>query len=156
MAELHSTTLKAKENRAIYRAIKIIESRFKVSGLRLSSPNDAKAYIMLNLAPYDREVFMVLFMDVQNRLIECEKLFFGTLKEVSAHPREVVKSALKLNAASVILSHNHPSGSPNPSRADKELTRVLKKTLATIDVNVLDHIIIGGAESYSFAENGDI
>jgi DNA repair protein RadC len=95
-----------------------------------------------------------LFLDVQNRLLEMEELFRGTLSQTSVYPREVVKRALHHGAAAVVLAHNHPSGSVQPSRADVALTQTLKAALALVDVRVLDHIIIGQGETLSMAERG--
>ena len=110
----------------------------------------------LHLGDRRREVFAVIFLDAQIRLIALEILFEGTLSETSVYPREVVRRALELDAASVILAHNHPSGSPWPSRADEHLTQTLKAALGLIDVRTLDHLIVAGLKSYSFAEHGAI
>jgi DNA repair protein RadC len=96
----------------------------------------------------------VVFLDSQHQVIEYREMFFGTLSQTSVYPREIVKAALALNAGAVILAHNHPSGVPEPSRADEMLTQSLKATLATVDVRVLDHFVIGGAKVVSFAERG--
>jgi DNA repair protein RadC len=96
----------------------------------------------------------VLFLDVKNRLIASEELFRGTLTHASVYPREVVKSSLAHNAASVLLAHNHPSGTTEPSNADLTLTQALKQALALVDIRVLDHFIIAGRQAYSFAEHG--
>ena len=101
-----------------------------------------------------REVFAVLFLDAQHRLIEYEELFYGSLDGASVHPREVVRAALKHNAAAVILSHNHPSGVAEPSGADQRVTERLRAALALIDVRVLDHLIVGGNAVTSMAERG--
>ena len=98
--------------------------------------------------------FVVLFLDTQNRVIASEEMFRGSLTQTSVYPREVVKRALALNAASVILAHNHPSGSAEPSRADEFLTQTLKTALALVDVRVLDHLVVAGADVCSFAERG--
>lgn len=120
----------------------------------LQTPEAVKDYLRLRLATRPHEVFMVLFLDSQNRLIAAEELFRGTLAQTSVYPREVVIEALAKGAASVILAHNHPSGIPEPSTADLALTEVLKKTLALVDVRVLDHIVVGGASAVSLAERG--
>jgi DNA repair protein RadC len=99
-------------------------------------------------------VFAVLFLDVQHRLIKLEELFQGTLTQTSVYPREVARRALMLNAASVVLAHNHPSGVAEPSRADEFLTQSLKTALALIDVRVLDHLIVGRGQVVSMAERG--
>ena len=99
-------------------------------------------------------MFVVLFLDAQNRVITYEELFRGTLTQTSVFPREVVKRALKSNAAAVVFAHNHPSGLAEPSRADEVLTQALKQALALVDVKVLDHFIVGGSSAMSFAERG--
>ncbi|MCL6556586.1 MAG: DNA repair protein RadC [Burkholderiales bacterium] len=121
----------------------------------LSSPQAVRDYLRLRLADRPHEVFVAVFLDTQNRVIACEELFRGSLKETSVYPREVVKRALTHNAAGVILAHNHPSGVAEPSRADEALTRALKEALALIDVRVLDHFIVAaGTPGVSFAERG--
>lgn len=119
-----------------------------------ASPDAVKQYLQLHLAMRPHEIFAVLFLDVQNRLLAMEELFRGTLSQTSVYPREVVKRALELQAAAVVLAHNHPSGSVQPSRADEMLTQTLKTTLALIDVRVLDHIIVAPGEALSMAERG--
>jgi DNA repair protein RadC len=99
---------------------------------------------------------MVLFVDVKNRLIADKELFRGTLTHASVHPREVVKEALACNAANVLLAHNHPSGSPEPSEADLRLTRTLSEALALVDIRVLDHFVVAGPLVHSFAEHGQL
>jgi len=124
------------------------------TGVALSSPHAVKQYLQLLLAPKPYESFAVLFLDVKNRLIACEELFRGTLTHTSVYPREIVKAALAHNAAGVILAHNHPSGTTDPSAADKSLTQALKQALALVDVWVLDHFVVAAREIYSFSENG--
>ena len=137
-------------------AIRILESRLKVATISMSSPNAVKDYLRLNLAMLEHEVFGVLWLDSQNRLIEYQELFRGTVNQTSVYPREVVKSALARNASACILAHNHPSGFAEPSRADELLTSNLKTALAMIDCQVLDHMIVGGMTVMSFAERGMI
>ncbi len=121
----------------------------------LNSPQRVREYLSLSLAHAKHEIFAALFLDAQNRLIEHRDLFHGTLTQTSVYPREVVKEALRQNAASVILAHNHPSGAAEPSRADELLTRTLRDALALVDVKVLDHIIVAGpGRTVSFAERG--
>ena len=119
-----------------------------------SSPGAVRQYLQLHLAEKAHEVFAVLFLDAQNRLIAMEELFRGTLTQTSVYPREVVLRALHHHAASVVLSHNHPSGTVQPSRADEALTQTLKAALALIDVRVLDHVIVARGDSLSMAEKG--
>ena len=126
------------------------------AGLPLSSPQAVKHYLQLLLSSRQHESFAVLFLDVKNRLIASEELFRGTLTHASVYPREVVKVSLAHNAASIILAHNHPSGSPEPSAADHTLTQALKQALAMVDVRVLDHFVVAGQQVYSFAEHGHL
>ena len=120
----------------------------------LATPEAVKAYLQLHLASRPYEVFAVLFLDTAMRMITLEEMFRGTLAQTSVYPREVALRALHLKASHVVLSHNHPSGSAAPSRADEALTRTLKAALALIDVNVLDHIIVAPGEAFSMAERG--
>ena len=108
----------------------------------------------LHLAAKEHEVFAVLFLDVQNRLLAMEELFRGTLTQTSVYPREVAMRALHHQASAVVLAHNHPSGTVQPSRADEALTQTLKSALALLDVRVLDHIIVGPGQALSMAEKG--
>ena len=119
-----------------------------------ASPDAVRDYLRIHFAGREYESFVVLFLDAQNRLIMAEEMFRGTLTQTSVYPREIVKTALAQNAACVIFSHNHPSGVPQPSRADELLTSTLKQALALVDVRVLDHIIVGGSGTLSFAERG--
>jgi DNA repair protein RadC len=122
----------------------------------LSSPQAVRQYLQLLLGKKAYESFAVLFLDVKNRLIAAEELFRGTLMHTSVYPREVVKAALAHNAASIILAHNHPSGTPEPSAADRTLTSALKQALGLVDIRVLDHFVVAGKHVYSFAEHGDM
>lgn len=123
-------------------------------GSALTSPEITRAYLSAQLRGYTYEVFSCLFLDNQNRVIQFEELFRGTIDGASVYPREVVKQALYHNAAAVIFAHNHPSGITEPSQADKQITEKLKNALALFDIRVLDHFIIGDGEPYSFAEHG--
>ncbi len=118
------------------------------------SPGKVKEYLALQLGSRAHEVFAVLFLDAQSRLIILEEMFRGTLTQTSVYPREIVKRALDLHAAAVILAHNHPSGAAEPSRADEFLTQTLKSALALVDVRVLDHLVVGQGTVVSFAERG--
>ncbi|HKC53198.1 MAG TPA: DNA repair protein RadC [Burkholderiales bacterium] len=120
----------------------------------LSSPRAVRDYLRLALAGREQEVFVVLLLDAQHRVIASEELFRGTLTQTSVYPREVVKCALRHNAAAVIFAHNHPSGVAEPSHADEILTRSLKAALALVDTQVLDHFIVAGSRTMSFAERG--
>ncbi|MGZ8262361.1 MAG: RadC family protein [Methylotenera sp.] len=120
----------------------------------LSSPQQVRDYLCLKLGGLMREVFVVLFLDAQNRIVTTEEMFTGTLTQTSVYPREVVKRVLHHNAASVIFAHNHPSGIAQQSQADELLTKQLKQALALVDVRVLDHFIVAGNTTLSFAERG--
>ncbi|WP_041675654.1 RadC family protein [Ramlibacter tataouinensis] len=119
-----------------------------------SSPGAVKHYLQLHLAHKGHEVFAVLFLDAQNRLIAMEELFRGTLTQTSVYPREVVVRALQHEAAAVVLAHNHPSGTVQPSRADETLTQTLRAALGLVDVRVLDHVIVAPGGALSMAERG--
>lgn len=118
------------------------------------NPAKVRDFLGLKLAQYAHEVFAVLFLDAQNRLVRCEEMFRGTLTQTSVYPREVVKRSLDLGAAAVIFAHNHPSGASEPSRADEFLTQSLKAALALVDVRVLDHFVVGRGGVVSFAQRG--
>jgi DNA repair protein RadC len=125
-------------------------------GEPLGSPDVARQYLRLCMGRQPHEIFRVLFLDVKNRLIATQEMFRGTLTHTSVYPREVVKAALACNAASVMLAHNHPSGTPEPSDADLVLTRALVQALALVDVRVLDHFVVAGPHVHSFAEHGQL
>lgn len=125
-------------------------------GCQLTSSRATCDYLISELRSEKREIFAVLFLDSQHQVITFERLFFGTIDAAAVYPRVVVEQAIKHHAAAVILSHNHPSGFAQASRADKEITAKLLQALQLIDVRVLDHIIIAGNHYYSFAEHGDI
>jgi DNA repair protein RadC len=120
----------------------------------LNSPGAVRDYLRLTLGGREYEVFVALFLDAQNRVLAAEEMFRGTLTQTSVYPREVVKAALRQNAAAVIFAHNHPSGVAEPSHADEMLTQALKQALALVDVKVLDHFIVAGSSTLSFAECG--
>ena len=122
----------------------------------LATPDAVRDYLRLLLADRPHEVFAVMFLDAQHRVIETVELFRGTLTQASVYPREVVIEALARNAAAVILTHNHPSGHAEPSRADEALTQTLKAALALVDVRVLDHFIVTLSAVFSFAERGQL
>ena len=144
-----------RDNAIVSRALKILEYRARYTeDVSISSPSAARDYCRLKLGGLPHEVFGVLWLDAQNRLIAFEEIFRGTLTQTSVYPREIVKAALARNAAAVILAHNHPSGVAEPSRADELLTRTLKEALALVDVKVLDHLVVCTAGTTSFAERG--
>jgi len=120
----------------------------------LTSPRAVRDYLRLTLAGREHEVFVVMLLDAQHRVVASEELFRGTLTQTSVYPREVVKCALRHNAAAVIFAHNHPSGVAEPSHADEILTRSLRSALALVDIQVLDHFIVAGTRTLSFAERG--
>ncbi len=120
----------------------------------LTSPGAVRDLLKLKLAGLPHEVFVCIQLDAQHRVIAVEELFRGTLTQTSVYPREVVKAALKANAAAVIFAHNHPSGVAQPSQADELLTRNLREALSLVDVKVLDHFIVAGTSCLSFAERG--
>jgi DNA repair protein RadC len=124
------------------------------AGVALSSPGTVRDYLRLQFHGLQHEVFVVVFLDAQHRVVASEEMFRGTLTQTSVYPREIVKKALQINAAAVILAHNHPSGVAEPSSADEALTRALREALALVDVRVLDHFVVGAAGAVSFAERG--
>ena len=142
------------EERAAVRLDMEVLARDYGERISLASPAACRDYLQLQLAGREHEVFICIFLNAQHQIIEVEEIFRGTLTQASVYPREVVKRALQLNAAAVIFAHNHPSGVTQPSRADELLTRSLKEALALVDVRVLDHFIIAGAQALSFAERG--
>lgn len=142
------------DNDTISRAIGILFNRMVTKGAAMNSPKVVRDYFQLRLATLEHEVFCCLFLDAQNSIISCEDMFRGTLSQASVYPREVVKAALALNASGVIFAHNHPSGHCEPSHADELLTGALKQALALVDVRTLDHIIVAGRDTLSFAERG--
>jgi len=142
------------ERAVIDAALTILGGYLRQPGAAFHSPDGVKNYLRLHLTSERREVFAVLFLDTQNRVIAFEVMFVGTLSQTSVYPRELVMAALRHEAAAVVLAHNHPSGSIHPSRADEHLTYTLKQALALVDVRVLDHIIVGGSGVLSMAEQG--
>jgi len=143
------------EQHIIDEALKILETRinYSVNGYNFSSAVDTKSYVKLKLADKQHEVFIGLFLDGQHNLIESVELFKGSVASATIYPREVLKEALRLNAVAVIFAHNHPSGSPVPSKEDRHITQKLKSALSLMDVKVLDHLIVGDSVT-SFAERG--
>ena len=140
------------EDDVLNKASEILETKF-LKGEGFTSPSAAKDFLRYKLAHQKREVFAILLMDSQHRLIEYKELFFGTINAAPVYPREVMKEVLQQNAAAVILAHNHPSGVTEPSEADKRVTTRIKDALNHIDVPVLDHIVVG-QDTVSFAERG--
>ena len=151
--DAHGRYLPASADDILEAARQVIDRKMR-RGAEFTSPAAVKEYLRTKLASFEHEVFVVLFMDTRHRLIEYREMFHGTIDGASVYPREVVKEALRLNAAAVVVSHNHPSGNPEPSAADRALTQRLKEALGLVDVRVLDHIIVAGNETASFAEHG--
>jgi len=141
------------DEQLIQRALDLLAGRLHTGDV-LASPAVVRDYLRLHLGGREHEVFVVILLDSQNRVLDILDLFRGTLTQTSVYPREVVKAALTANAGGVIFAHNHPSGLAEPSRADELLTQSLKQALALVDVKVLDHIVVGAASSISFAERG--
>lgn len=146
------------EDEQIARALNILASRLRQpGGFSASSPGAVRDYLRLRLAGADVEQFTVLYLDSQNVLIEARIEATGTINAAAVYPRQIVKSALETNAAAVIFAHNHPSGMAEPSQADRQLTKCLDQALKTVDIRVLDHIVVGGNSSMtctSFADRG--
>lgn len=147
---------RAEEDAIIAHALAILESRLRKAGEEFTSPKAVMDFLSLRLAHLEHEVFAVMFLDSQHRLLAMEEMFRGTLTQANVHPREVVKRALALNAGAVVLSHNHPSGVAEPSRADERITATLRDALKLVDVRVLDHIVVGHGHCVSMAEKGFI
>lgn len=142
------------ERRIIDCAVRTLEKYLRKTGEAFTTPDYVKDWARLQFANLDREVFTVLYLDNQNRYIDKETLFLGTVNHTEVHPREIVKGALRHNAAAVILVHNHPSGCTAPSESDKAITRRIAQSLALLEIRVLDHFIIGTRDFLSFAEQG--
>lgn len=142
------------EGEVLAKALEILKNRLRKPGEAMTSPQSVKDYLTIKLAELEHEVFFTLWLDGQHRVIQFGSMFRGTMNQTSVYPREVVKEALRLNAGAVIFAHNHPSGMPEPSRADEMLTKTLQEALALVEVKVLDHIIVGGTTTVSFAERG--
>ena len=144
--------------RAELAAVLELARRAMAEGLKenpvFDTPEAVKQYLQLHLTAKPHEVFAALFLDARHRLIAMEELFRGTLTQTSVYPREVVARSLHHGAAAVVLAHNHPSGCPEPSRADAVLTQTLKNALAIVDVRVLDHMVVGRGHTLSMAERG--
>jgi DNA repair protein RadC len=143
----------ATETEITHAAAELIRPRLERRNT-LTSPEEVREFLAYRLRPIGHELFACLFLDNRHRLIEYSELFRGTIDGASVHPREVVKEALRLNAAAVIFAHNHPSGVAEPSQSDIRITQRLKDALALIDVRVLDHLIVGEGVTVSLAERG--
>ncbi|CQI96506.1 RadC family protein [Yersinia frederiksenii] len=148
-----NSMLACNEDLILQQAQSIIENRY-IRGQQLLSSQAVREYLKFKLAPLEHEVFSVLLLDNQHRVLTYQELFRGTLNAVNVYPREIVKLSLQYNAGALILVHNHPSGEPEPSRADREITQRLKLALDLVDVQVLDHLIVAGTQVVSMAERG--
>lgn len=140
------------DRRVVHQALGLLKA--SVVGQVFSCPTSVMAYLTLRYADLEHEVFGVLWVDGQNRLIAEDVLFRGTLAQTSVYPRELAKLGLRCNAGAVLLFHNHPTGCAEPSRADEMLTKTLQETLHLVDIRVLDHIVVGAGGAVSFAQRG--
>ncbi|PZW50694.1 DNA repair protein RadC [Pseudomonas sp. URIL14HWK12:I3] len=148
------SALSVAEERLVRRAINVLEKRLFQRGPLMYTPVVTKSYLQLQLASHKNEVFAVIFLDSRHRVLAFEIMFEGTINSTAVPARRVLQRCLEVNSAAVILAHNHPSGDVLPSEADKGLTRTLKQLLSQVDVQVLDHFIVGSGDVYSFAERG--
>ena len=151
---LFARELSPADQQTIREALTLLACQLREPGASFTSSHAVRDWLRLQLATLDREAFTVLWLNNQNRLIAHDTLFLGTINTVTVHPREVVKSGLKNNAAAAILAHNHPSGEAEPSKADRLITERLKQALELVDIRLPDHLIIGGMDIVSFAERG--
>lgn len=154
-----SYTSTKKPSTLVERALNFLEAELKENRIHgdleaFTSPDIVKNFLTLKLAQEEREHFVVLYLNTQHQLLYWEILFSGTIDGASVYPREVVRQALKHNAKALIFAHNHPSGIAEPSQADKTITSKLKECCNMFDISVLDHIIVGGMDTYSFCEHG--
>jgi DNA repair protein RadC len=145
--------LSDRERGTLRRAAEILGRHMKTASI-MDRPKIVRDFLSCKLGHQTREVFAVLYLNAQHELIEYVEEFFGMLTATCVYPRELVKRALVLNASAVVLAHNHPSGKPEPSAADEALTRSVSKAMSLVDVRTLDHIVVGGGQSVSFAERG--
>lgn len=148
-----TTTPDDDDDATVARALAILNRRVK-RGATMGSPSAVGEWLCLHLAEHERELFGVLWLDAQHRVICAEDLFFGTLTQTTVYPREIVRAALAHNAGAAVLYHNHPSGTTEPSEADKRMTRTIQEALAVLDVQVLDHLVVAGGRTTSFAARG--
>ncbi|WP_316390728.1 RadC family protein [Citrobacter farmeri] len=151
---MFATELPASAQHTIREALALLERQLREPGAPFTSSHAVRDWLRLQLASLEREEFIVLFLDNQHCLIAHETLFTGTINHTQVHPREVVKSALKHNAAALIIAHCHPSGLAEPSQADRQITERLKQVLALVDIRLLDHLVVGGMDIISFSERG--
>lgn len=154
MATEQFTSRTKRQAATIRGALRILEQELKDYGPTLASPNSIRNLLRLRLASEERELFMCLFFNAQNQLIDARTMFAGTITQTAVYPREVARAALQLNAVSIVVAHNHPSGSCEPSEADKLLTTMLRDVLQLVDVRLMDHFVVGHDAILSFAEHG--
>lgn len=140
-------------DKIINKAREILTQRLYCSE-SLLSPTDTESFLALKLGEREQEVFSVIFLNNLNQVIQYQEMFFGTIRETSVYPREIARKALKLNASAIICSHNHPSGNPEPSNADRAITNRIREAMGLVEVQLLDHIVVGGGKTVSFAERG--
>jgi len=143
------------ENAVIKSALTILRSRMH-NGKIFNCAESVADYLMLELGEQEREIFRCLFLDSQLHLIADENMFYGSIRSSYVHPREIVKRGLKLNASALIVAHNHPSGTSKPSDADRKLTKDIRSACDLVEINLLDHIVIGCGEMTSFAQLGQL
>lgn len=151
---LFARELAPTDQQTIREALTLLACQLREPGAAFTSSHAVRDWLRLQLATLEREEFVVLFLDNQHRLIACDTLFIGSISSTEVHPREVVKSALRHNAAAVLLAHNHPSGEAEPSQADRQITTRLKQALDLMEIRLLDHLVVGGMEIVSFTERG--
>lgn len=151
---LFARELAPTDQQTIRVALTLLERQLREPGAPFTSSNAVRDWLRLQLASLEREEFTVLFLDNQHRLVAHETLFTGTINHTQVHPREVVKSGLRYNAAAAVLAHNHPSGEAEPSQADRQVTMRIQRALELVDIRLLDHLVVGGMEITSFAERG--
>ncbi|MBS0866179.1 RadC family protein [Enterobacter mori] len=151
---LFACELAPTDQQTIRTAMTLLECQLREPGAAFTSSSSVRDWLRLQLATLEREAFTVLWLDNQHRLIAHDTLFLGTINSITVHPREVVKSGLKNNAAAAVLAHNHPSGEAEPSQADRLITERLKQALDLVDIRLLDHLVVGGMDIVSFAERG--
>ena len=144
------------EEAVIASAQRILKKRFKRQSKPLESPDAFRTFLQMQFLPNEQEVFACLFLDNQHQLIALETLFYGSINQTTVHPREVVKAALKHNSAALVVVHNHPSGKAQPSIADFQMTHQLQQALHLVDIELLDHFVVGSDRLISLAELGQI
>lgn len=155
VADINVSSLNSEEREVIYELARSIAlDDIARIGPKLSSPESAYEYVRTVMMGLEHEVFAIVFIDNQHSVIEYRELFQGTVDSAAVYPREVAKAALKANASRCFIAHNHPSSSTDPSQADKDITHRIETALSTVDISLLDHIIVSKSGSYSFAEHG--